>query len=45
MSDTEKVRIAIAEAITKQLWVKGLITQTQREKMDQMSREKLAKSA
>ena len=45
MSDCVKVRIALAEAITKQLWVKGFITQPQREKMDKLSREKLEKSA
>ena len=43
MSDGTKVRIALAEAITKQLWVKGLITQSQREQIDKTSREKLLK--
>ena len=42
MSDKEKVKIALAEAITKQLWVKGLITQQQREQIDQNSRKRLA---
>ncbi len=42
MSDKTKVRIALAEAITKQLWVKGLITQKQREKIDTMSRKTLS---
>lgn len=43
MSDGTKVRIALAETITKQIWVKGLITQPQREQIDKMSREKLLK--
>ena len=45
MSDSTKVKIALAEAITKQLWVKGLITQKQRETIDINSRKKLEKSA
>lgn len=32
MSDKQKAKIALAEAITTQLWVKGLITQEQRDK-------------
>ena len=43
MSDTQKVKIALAEAITKQLWVKGLITQQQREIIDKNSQKVLAK--
>ncbi len=43
MSDKAKVKIALAEAITKQLWVKGLITQQQREQIDLNSRKRLAK--
>lgn len=43
MSDKTKVKIALAEAITKQLWVKGLITQQQREKIDKHSQKTLAK--
>lgn len=38
MSDKLKVRIALAEAIVTQLWVKGLITSEQREKIDEKSR-------
>ena len=41
MSDKTKVKIALAEAITNQLWVKGLITQQQREQIDKYSRNKL----
>ncbi len=44
MSDKTKVKIALAEAITKQLWVKGLITQQQREKIDKNSQKTLAKA-
>ena len=43
MSDKTKVKIALAEAITKQLWVKGLITQQQREIIDKNSQKVLAK--
>ena len=43
MSDKTKVKIALAEAITKQLWVKGLITQKQRDEIDINSRKVLAK--
>ena len=43
MSDKQKVKIALAEAITKQLWVKGLITQKQREIIDKNSKKALAK--
>ena len=44
MSDKTKVKIALAEAITKQLWVKGLITQKQREIIDKHSQKTLAKA-
>lgn len=43
MSDKEKVKIALAEAITMQLWVKGLITRKQREMIDKNCRETIAK--
>ena len=43
MSDKIKVKIALAEAITTQLWVKGLITQEQRETIDKNIRETIAK--
>jgi len=43
MSDKTKVKIALAEAITKQLWVKGLITQKQREQIDKNSQMILSK--
>ena len=43
MSDNQKVKIALAEAITKQLWVKGLITQQQREIIDKNSQKVLTK--
>ena len=43
MSDKQKVKIALAEAITKQLWVKGLITLQQREIIDKNSQKILAK--
>ncbi len=42
MSDKVKAKIALAEAITTQLWVKGLITQQQREIIDKNSRRTLA---
>ena len=42
MSDKAKVKIALAEAITTQLWVKGFITKEQREKIDQNIRKQLA---
>lgn len=41
MSDRTKVKIALAEAITTQLWVKGLITQKQREKSITSARKPL----
>ena len=41
MSDRTKVKIALAEAITTQLWVKGLITQKQREKINNISQKAL----
>ena len=44
MSDKQKVKIALAEAITKQLWVMGLITQKQRESIDKNSRKVLEKT-
>ena len=44
MSEKAKVRIALAEAIVTQLWVKGLITSEQREKIDEKSRIILAES-
>lgn len=44
MSDKQKVKIALAEAITKQLWVKGLITQKQREQIDQNTLRKLTEA-
>ena len=37
-------KIALAEVITQQLWVKGLIAQKQREQIDQHSREELTKT-
>ena len=43
MSDKQKVKIALAEAITKPLWVKGLITQQQREIIDKNSQKVLSK--
>ena len=44
MSDKQKVKIALAEAITQQLWVKGLITQKQREMIDKNSEKVLGKT-
>ena len=44
MSDKAKVKIALAEAITTQLWVRGYITDTQRDKIIQKSRNKLEKT-
>ena len=44
MSDKAQVKIALAEAITKQLWVKGLITQQQREIIDKKSQKDLKKA-
>lgn len=43
MSDNTKIKIALAEAITTQLWVRGLITRNQREQIDNRSREILVK--
>lgn len=43
MSDKQKVKIALAQAITTQLWVKGLITQKQRETIDENSKRVLSK--
>lgn len=43
MSDSTKVKIALAEAITTQLWVRGLISRKQREQIDNRSRENLVK--
>ena len=43
MSDTTKIKIALAEAITKQLWVRGLISRTQREQINKRNRESLTK--
>lgn len=45
MSDRTKVKIALAEAITTQLWVKGLITQKQREKINNSSQTALRKAS
>ncbi len=39
MSDKLKVKIALAEAITQMLWVKGLITQEQREIINNNSKK------
>ncbi len=44
MSDRAKVKIALAEAITTQLWMKGLITQEQREKIDESSQKRIVES-
>ena len=44
MSDRTKVKIALAEAITT-LWVKGLITQKQREKINNISQKALRKAS
>lgn len=43
MSDKQKVKIALSQAITTQLWVKGLITQKQRETIDENSKRVLSK--
>lgn len=43
MSDNTKIKLALAEAITTQLWVRGLITRNQREQIDNRSREILVK--
>ena len=45
MSDRTKVKIALAEAITTQLWVKVLITQKQREKINNSSQKALRKAS
>ena len=45
MSDRTKVKIALAEAITTQLWVKALITQKQREKINNSSQKALRKAS
>ena len=45
MSDRTKVKIALAEAITTQLWVKWLITQKQREKINNSSQKALRKAS
>lgn len=45
MEKKQEVKISMAEAITKAMWIKGLITTSEREKIDQNSRKKLAKAA
>lgn len=45
MSDRTKVKIALAEAIATQLWVKGLITQKQREIINNSSQKALRKAS
>lgn len=42
MSKEEK-KIALAEAIAKTLWLKGLITSKEREKIDEHTRKRLQK--
>lgn len=44
MRDKTKVKIAFAEAIIKQLWVKGLITQEQRDSINRNSQKTLEKA-
>ena len=44
MSDKTKVKIALAEAITQQLWVKGLISQRQRDMINKNSKKKLSET-
>ena len=39
MNDKTKVRIALAEAITKKLWVEGLITTEQCKQINQANTE------
>lgn len=45
MSDKVKVKIALAEAITQMLWMKGYITQKQREEINNNSRKKLVQKS
>ena len=44
MSDETKIRIAMAEAITKKLWVKGLITTEQCKEINQANTEAIAEA-
>ncbi len=45
MNDKTRVKIAFAEMLTQQLWVNGLITQQQREQIDNYSQKTFAKTA
>lgn len=44
MKDREKAKIAFAQSITQTLWLKGLITMQERDKMLRISAEKLGKT-
>ena len=41
MSDKMKVKIAFASAIVRQMWIAGLITKAELEKMEEKSRQAL----
>ena len=43
MSDKTKVKISMAEAIAKALWLKGLITGKERDKINEHTRKRLQK--
>ena len=43
MSDKTKVKISMEEAIVNALWMRGLITNKEREEMKENSRKKLQK--
>ena len=44
MSNKAKTKQALAEAITQALWVKGLITKEERQKIDRHTEETLQKA-
>jgi hypothetical protein len=44
MKNREKAKIAFAQSITQTLWLKGMITLQERDKMLRFSEEKLRKS-
>ena len=44
MSDKQRVKLAFAQAITKQLWISGLVTQKQKEQIDKNSQKALLKA-
>lgn len=45
MQGNTRLRIAYAEAITQTMWMKGIITTEEKNKINKMNREKLAKGS